>query len=263
MNLDELQRNFEALAARDPLWAVLADEQKRDNKWDLEEFYTTGEQDIAGIEKSLANHGVPLGGQTALDFGCGVGRLTFPLSRRFDTCYGLDISPSMIEFAKSQIERGNHCEFILDASTSLDPLESESLDLVFSYIVLQHIAPGLTRKYFKAFARILKPAGLLVFQLPSRVDYEQAQNRKPFRMLRKRIHYCRKWIARKLSRADENAYFEMRAIRAHKVIRFLEDYCNFQLVAVVDYQSATPAWLSYLYVFRKRKYPRNKIIEGW
>lgn len=263
MNLKELQRNFETLAAEDPLWTVLADDRKRDKRWDVEEFYATGERDIARVQRCLECLGLRLHGHAALDFGCGVGRLTFPLSRRFEVCYGVDISPSMIEFAKTQARRGNHCEFVLNTSTALASVGSATLDLVFSYIVLQHIAPRLIRRYLKAFARVLKPGGLLVFQLPSMVDYEQAQNRKAFRMLRKRIHYFEKWLASKRSPGAENAYFDMRAIRTHKLIRFVEDRCNCQLVGVMDYQAAAPSWLSYLYVFKKRTHPRKLLIEGW
>ncbi len=104
MNLSQLQENFEALAADDPLWTVLSDNAKRGGKWDLEEFYATGRAVIDDLESRLEKCGECLGGDAAIDFGCGVGRLTFPLSQRFRTCYGIDISRSMVDFASTQNE---------------------------------------------------------------------------------------------------------------------------------------------------------------
>ena len=41
--------------------------------------------------------------------------------------------------------------------------------LVYSNIVLQHIHPHYSKQYLKEFLRVLKPGGMLVFQLPSEV----------------------------------------------------------------------------------------------
>ena len=46
-------------------------------------------------------------------------------------------------------------------------MESDSFDFIYSHITLQHIAPRFTKIYLKQFLRLLKPQGLLYFQLPS------------------------------------------------------------------------------------------------
>lgn len=45
----------------------------------------------------------------ALDFGCGVGRLTQALAAHFDEVTGVDISPSMIKLAKKYSRHGDGC----------------------------------------------------------------------------------------------------------------------------------------------------------
>lgn len=256
MNLHQLQENFESLAAEDPLWTVLSDDAKRGGKWDLEEFYATGRAVIDDLESRLDKLGEPLGGGTAIDFGCGVGRLTFPLSQRFQTCYGIDISHSMVEFASTQKERGPNCTFIENTTTRLHRLENASIDLIYSAIVFQHIAPRYTREYLKEFSRLLKPGGLLVFQLPSHLDPKFPGNQKPFRLFKKRLFYQFKTLKQKITKIlpfyRNESFFEMNAIHRERLVSFLEKQCNLEILAVPDFPAAGPAWKSYLYITRKR-----------
>lgn len=249
MNLARLQKNFETLAADDPLWTVLSDNAKRGGKWDPEEFYQTGEAEILDIEKRLAVLGIPLQGETALDFGCGVGRLSFALSRRFDSCIGIDIAPSMIDFAQQNAGRGNVCTFILNTESNLNCLHETSLDFAYSDIVFQHIPPRYAKQYFIEIANRLKPGGHFVFQLPSHLNPHAPQNQKPLRLLRKRFHYALKGFAQTLGFGD--AYFEMNAIPRPKLISYIERHTSLRLLSLWDHPGAGDSWISYLYVFKK------------
>lgn len=255
MNLDQLKENFETLAADDPLWTVLSDDAKRGGKWDLEEFYATGEALIDDLESRLAEQERNLEGDAAIDFGCGVGRLTFPLSKRFKVCYGIDISPSMIAFACSQIDRGPKCRFEENASSRLERFADASIDFIYSAIVLQHIAPRFTREYLLEFSRMLKPGGLLVFQLPSHLDPDCEDNQQPFRLLKKRLFYRWKGFKQRASRflpiLKEDSFFEMNAIHREQMVRFLTRQCRLEVLAVQDFPAAGPAWKSYLYLCQK------------
>jgi SAM-dependent methyltransferase len=59
---------------------------------------------------------------------------------------------------------------VLNTADDLRPFESGSFDLVYSRYVLQHL-PGraMVRSYLAEFIRVLRPGGLLVFQLPNRI----------------------------------------------------------------------------------------------
>lgn len=256
MNLSQLQENFEALAAGDPLWTVLSDNAKRGGKWDREEFYATGEAVIDDLESRLENLGKTLGGDAAIDFGCGVGRLTFPLSKRFRTCYGIDISRSMVDFASTQKKRGPNCTFIENTTTRLERFENASIDLIYSAIVFQHIAPRYTRKYLQEFSRLLKPDGLLVFQLPSHLDPDYPDNQKPFRLVKKRLFYklkaLKQRIAKVLPLLRTESFFEMNAIHRNRLVPFLEKQCSLEVLDLQEFPAAGPAWKSYLYLAQKR-----------
>lgn len=251
MNLRRLQKNFEALAAEDPLWTVLSDKDKRGGKWDPDVFYQSGEDAVRHLEEQLARLGLRMRGKEALDFGCGVGRLTFPLSRRFERAVGIDISASMIRQAEQNAGRGNDCCFILNTESNLACLENDRFDFIYSDIVLQHMAPRYARRYLKEFARVLSPGGALAFQLPSHLNPSAIENQTFLRLPRKRLHYRLKGLAQALGFGE--AYFEMNAIPAPRLIRFLHRRSTLQLLSLWNYPAAGPSWTSYLYLFQKTR----------
>ena len=252
MNLNQLESNFESLAAEDLLWTVLSDNTKRGGKWNENAFYETGEGVIDDLEARLSQSGLSLGGDSAIDFGCGGGRLTFPLSKRFATCYGIDISSKMVAYAKQRIARGPNCTFIVNKTTKLEKIENDSIDFAYSAIVFQHIAPRYTLQYFREFSRVIKPQGLFIFQLPSHLDPNFEGNQKPFRRLRKQLHYRLKSIAQRIPLFKSPSYFEMNAIPRERVIRHLENQCSFKILSCQDFPAAGPAWISHLYIAQKQ-----------
>src|SRR5512147_2288602 len=91
---------WEDAAQRDPLWAILSDPTKRGRQWDLGEFFETGRREISLLLYQLRQLGHPPSAGRALDFGCGVGRLTQALAATFAEVVGVDVSPTMIRLAR-------------------------------------------------------------------------------------------------------------------------------------------------------------------
>lgn len=56
---------------------------------------------------------------SALDFGCGVGRLAPALAKRFQTYYGVDIAASMIDGAQRYHDHLTSCYFIVNREDNL------------------------------------------------------------------------------------------------------------------------------------------------
>ena len=163
-----VQETWEHLGRTDPYWAILSDESKRGGAWDPEEFYATGS---AEIEALLSEVGALLPGRRrALDFGCGAGRLTFPLAKHFESVDGVDVARSMLDLARLRSEMGGTCRFHLNVEPNLRLFEEGTFDLIYSNITLQHMPPGLARSYIAEFLRILRPGGVAVFQLPVHWD---------------------------------------------------------------------------------------------
>lgn len=167
MDLEELQRHWNEWGRRDPYYAIISRPDRRGNQWDLEEFLQTGVHEIDGILAWLGDLGVPYRTGRALDFGCGVGRLTQGLARTFERCDGVDIAPTMIERARVINRFGERVHYHVNDRDDLALFEDGVFDLVYSDIVLQHIAPEYSARYVREFTRILAPGGVAVFQLPS------------------------------------------------------------------------------------------------
>ena len=169
-----LQAVWEALAMDDPLWAILSSPDKKRHGWKLDEFLKTGEDEVQQLMTTLAVNDIPFVSEAVLDFGCGVGRVCQALARRFDVVYGIDISPQMIKTAEQLNQYGEKCRYFLNAEENLRIFHNGTFTFIYSNIVLQHIPPILTSGYLQEFLRVLRPGGLLIFQLPSsrtRVDY--------------------------------------------------------------------------------------------
>ena len=164
------QRDWNELAEMDPLWAILSDPEKRHGKWDVTEFLESGKHQIEDALEHGRQLGFPLSFERALDFGCGVGRLTRALADRFLTCMGVDVSPVMIEQARRLNADKPACSFVVNTTDDLAFASDRSFDLIYCDIVLQHLPSHSTIEgYIREFVRVLRPGGLLVFQLPSHI----------------------------------------------------------------------------------------------
>lgn len=160
--LSSLKNDWESLAEHDALHAILTDTTKIDGQWDVAEFMATGRLELEMLMRHLAGLGyIPSRDGVALDFGCGVGRLTQALGRYFDFCVGVDISETMIQRARSLNELP-HCHYIATSEIPL-PVPAAAFSFIYSNIVLQHIPPRFAKAYLRELVRVLAPGGLLVF----------------------------------------------------------------------------------------------------
>lgn len=118
----------------------------------------TGEVEIETVLQHLEAIGLqPDPGGGVLDFGCGVGRLTQALARRFRSCVGIDISQEMITQANALNHYGS-CRYVVSATSQL-PFADESFSFLYSNIVLQHVARRFAVNYLREFTRVLAPGG--------------------------------------------------------------------------------------------------------
>jgi ubiquinone/menaquinone biosynthesis C-methylase UbiE len=165
--IKELQRNWEGLAQADPLWAICTDPSKRNRQWTQEEFFATGRKEIEAVLGYAARVGLCIDKRSpALDFGCGVGRLTRAMSEYFSECCGVDISPTMITMAQELNRDCPRCYFQLNEGTRLQYLQDNYFGFIYTSLVLQHIAAPSSHQYIAELVRVLKPGGVLIFQVP-------------------------------------------------------------------------------------------------
>jgi SAM-dependent methyltransferase len=181
MDLKQTQENWNLLGETDPLYGVLSQKGKRGGKWDEAEFFATGVAEIAGLFEQAQRLNLTFPRRRALDFGCAVGRLSQALAGHFDEVTGVDIAPAMLKRAESYNKFGTRCRYLLNENPDLKIFADASFDLIYTNIVLQHMAPEFALSYIGEFVRTLSADGLLVFQVPPRPQYS------PLRRILKRL----------------------------------------------------------------------------
>lgn len=168
------------LAESDPLWAILSNPSAKGNRWKLNDFFATGDRELAPIFSRAAELERPETFGVALDFGCGVGRLTRAMSARFQRSVGVDISPSMIRQARELNSDRPGCDFLVNSTPDLRQFPDGYFDFVYTSNVLQHLVHQESiLGYVREFVRVLAARGLAVFQLPTHIALTKSLHWRP------------------------------------------------------------------------------------
>jgi 2-polyprenyl-3-methyl-5-hydroxy-6-metoxy-1,4-benzoquinol methylase len=154
--------DWEALARREPHYAVITDERFLAERLDeeaLQRFFASGEGDVAHLFSLAEGYaGQPLKPEIALDFGCGVGRLTLALAHRAGRVIGVDAAPTMLAIAARHRDTAGLDNVELVAS--LDGIDDSSIDFICSLIVFQHIPVRAGEQILRQLLAHLRPGGV-------------------------------------------------------------------------------------------------------
>ena len=235
MSLKELQRNWDEMGRRKPFTAVLTTRMR----WDVEEFFETGRIEIECLIRDMGALDACFARGRALDFGCGVGRLTQPLATYYDEVVGVDIAPSMIDKADELNRHGERCRYVLNGEDNLRVFPDRYFDLIYSNITLQHMEPRYALGYVKEFLRVLRMDGLLVFHMPSERTGKNA------------LDYLPRRASAFLQRLILGGAMEMHGIEKNILMVFIEDNDG-TILRVKPSDSAGNAWETYEYFVGKR-----------
>jgi SAM-dependent methyltransferase/glycosyltransferase involved in cell wall biosynthesis len=223
-----LQRNWDNFGRQDPMYWILTDPAKKGNRWDPEEFFRTGVSDINAALEQVRSAGLQLRMRRALDFGCGLGRLTQALAQQFEEAHGVDISPSMISKAQSLNRYPERCFYHQNGAPDLRLFKDDYFDFIYSIIVLQHIHPNVSRRYISEFMRVLRPGGVAVFQVPSELARRDLS------------------VPSELERAAAPAVMDMFGVHRREVTELVEQ-AGASLSRVIEDPIAGPDWISFRY----------------
>jgi len=99
--------------------------------------------------------------RVVLDFGCGPGYLAVKVAKYSRLVYGVDISCGVIACAK-YLNPANNLLYLVNNRNDLSMLGDSSVDLIYSFAVVQHLSEELFEKYLREFFRILTPKGKII-----------------------------------------------------------------------------------------------------
>jgi SAM-dependent methyltransferase len=159
------------LGQEKPHWSVLSTERflPKNIEANTLEFYKSGADDVDLIMNILRANGIDVGSlRSAVEYGCGLGRVTPHLAAKFQSVTAIDISSSHIAMARQHCAEHPGITFELARIPEFGMYEP--FDLWFSYIVLQHNPPPIIARILERAFAMLAPGGVAIFQVPTWCD---------------------------------------------------------------------------------------------
>jgi len=106
-----------------------------------------------------------------LDVGCGVGRVEKHLSSVVKEVHGVDFSNPMLSVARKRLSGCDNVFVYQNDGESLSLFADKVFDLAWAELLFHHVPIEITKGYLAEIARVLKPTGRFVCQLPLRSFY--------------------------------------------------------------------------------------------
>jgi ubiquinone/menaquinone biosynthesis C-methylase UbiE len=154
---------------------------------DIAGFYDEfiGQQKNSGINEriyALYKRMSKLGlepGSKVLELGCGIGTITYMLSRKIKTglIEAVDISPKSIEFAKQRLQKKN---IIFNAGNAINytPV-SNAFDFITLFDIIEHIPLENHEQLFRNISGICSDNTLILINIPSPGSVEYDRRHQP------------------------------------------------------------------------------------
>jgi SAM-dependent methyltransferase len=170
---NRIQDEWEKLSYEEPYWSVLTDDRYKSAKISKnhKQFYETGKKDADLIDIFCSNNDSKFSTEVCLELGCGVGRVTQHLSKKFKNVIAVDISETNLKICR------NYMESILAKNVSYLKVSSPSdfkkiphFDFLYTIIVLQHNPPPIMKYILDILFSKLNKRGGAFFQIPIRLS---------------------------------------------------------------------------------------------
>ena len=166
----KIKRQWSNLGESEPNWSVLTNQKyKRINfKKNEREFFETGRMAVETIYKFFERNSEKQQQETCIELGCGVGRITLHLAKKFKKVFAVDISKGNLEECKKNCGKQDikNVEFVLLESPE-QLINLPCCRFFFSVIVLQHNPPPIAAFFLKTILAKVETGGHALFQIPT------------------------------------------------------------------------------------------------
>jgi len=141
------------------------------SKLSLAQFVATGDLEVRRYLKrwKLADSASTL---SILEIGSGIGRMTAAFSREFASVVATDVDAAFLERCRETVARfgrPSHLRTAHIADGHTIPISDASVDVVFSYITLQHCSAADALQLTKEAFRVVKPGGRVILNYRRKV----------------------------------------------------------------------------------------------
>jgi SAM-dependent methyltransferase len=216
-------RQWERYGALDPYYGVLSAPDFHRSRLDAaarERFFESGRRHVAETLAAIESLvGADFECRAALDYGCGVGRLTLPLAERCEQVYGVDVSPSMLREAEHNARRMGLANVAWVPANRVEGL-SGAYDLVQSYLVFQHIPVCEGERIFAKLVGGLRPGGVGSIHVALRPSHPAAG---AFHWTMKTVPFAYNFVNLARGRAWSYPHMQMNPYSLNRLGRVLAD----------------------------------------
>jgi SAM-dependent methyltransferase len=137
--------------------------------WSEADFYASGDQTVAqDILTDMTNicQGLEPKQMRVLELGSGAGRVTRALAKVFGEVHGVDVSPEMVNRAKSAVAGFPNASIHQTDGATLTVLGDLTFDFAYSCCVFHHISSyEIIQSLVREVGRRLRPAALFKFEV--------------------------------------------------------------------------------------------------
>jgi SAM-dependent methyltransferase len=164
---------------------------------------TTNDTDVFWNSGETAAEALYLifGNTTYLDFGCGIGRIAIPLSKRTSgDVYAYDISGNMITKGR-KIYKADNLLWVVGDEEGEKLKELPPINVIFERLVFQHIPTSYLTKYLTIMHSILSDTGLLLAKVAITINTND-------RAYWKNIPDTDSWTSRMYTEEDLNSIMD-------------------------------------------------------
>lgn len=126
---------------------------------------------LAPLRKRITREIRP--GEKIIDIACGTGAQIFEISKVAGSALGIDLSESMIDFAKKQTgkRKFTHLEFSVSDAANLSGIEDDSFDTAIMSLALHQFSPDLHSPVLNEMKRVAKRIILVDYAVPLPKNY--------------------------------------------------------------------------------------------
>ena len=110
-----------------------------------------------------------------VDLGCGIGRVTRYVAPLCREIWAVDVSETMLRFARERLAELPNVRFLVGRGTSLPELETGSIDFVYSLLTLQHVEREHAFRLLREVRRVLREGGRAFLTFPNLLSDEYLQ----------------------------------------------------------------------------------------
>lgn len=124
-------------------------------------MWEEGARDFAAVTKGFTCKRT----HTALEIGCGVGRMLHAASGLFGKVIGVDVSPLAIDKAKELLGTGSNIQLNATSGYDLSAIADSSVDFAWSFASLAHMPARVLASYLTELRRVLTKEGIARLQV--------------------------------------------------------------------------------------------------